>query len=62
MRAQEGPEGVGGRRRNAIGRPSGVLGGRRTIWSGDGGMSGSVVNERVEWVSGAESSGLAFLG
>ena len=61
MRAPEGPEGVSGMRKNAIGRPSGVLGGHRTIGSGDEGMSGLVVNGRVGWVLRAESSGLAFL-
>ena len=60
MRALGGPEGVGGRRRNAIGRPPEVLGRRRTIVSGDGGMFELVVNGRVGWVSGAESSGWAF--
>ena len=61
MRAQEGREGVSGRRRNAISRPSRVLGRRRTIGGGDEGMFGMVVNGRVGWVSGAESSVLAFL-
>ena len=48
-------------RRNAISRPSTGLGGRRTIGNGDEGMIGRVVNGRVEWVSGVESSVLAFL-
>ena len=38
-----------------------MLGRRRTIESGDEGMIGMVVNGRVGWVSGAESSVLAFL-
>ena len=61
MRAQEGRGEGGGRRRNAISRASRVLGRCRTIVSGDEGMIGMVVNGRVGWVSGAESSVLAFL-
>ena len=61
MHAQDVRKGGSGRRRNAISRPSGVLGGRRTIGSGDEGMIGMVVDGRVGWVSGAESSVLAFL-
>ena len=59
MRAPECPEGARGRNKNAIGRPSGVPGGRRTIGSGDGGMFGLVVNGRVELVLGVGSSVLA---